>query len=192
LNPPLKVSGADIKNWLESAARRFRQIDPKLTTEQPLIGTMPGYNFDMFTDKDVSYEIDVTQAAGDRIRKLTYKGILISPTAEFIVATNNYRASGGGSFPGIDGTKTIYASQDTNRDVLIEYVKRIKNLRRSENGLARSWRFTPVVIAGPVTFKSARGKLALAQAAGLSNIQVFAEDDGSGKDFSTYQIDLSK
>jgi 2',3'-cyclic-nucleotide 2'-phosphodiesterase / 3'-nucleotidase len=188
----VKVNGGDVKNWLESAARRFRQIDPKLTTEQALIGSMPGYNFDMFTDRDVSYEIDVTQPAGSRIKNLNYKGTAMSPTAEFIVATNNYRASGGGSFPGLDGTKTVYASQDTNRDALIEYVKRTKNLTRKEHGLARSWRFTKVDIAGPVTFKSAKGKLPLAQDAGLSNISVLAEDDGSGKGFSTYKIDLSK
>jgi 2',3'-cyclic-nucleotide 2'-phosphodiesterase / 3'-nucleotidase len=188
----VKVTGIDVKNWLESAARRFRQIDPKLTTEQALIGTLPGYNFDMFTDNNVRYEIDVTQPAGDRIKNLHYKGVPISPTAEFIVATNNYRASGGGNFPGIDGTKTIYASQDTNRDVLIDYVKRTQNLTRKEHGLARSWRFTRVTTAGPITFKSAKGKLPLALSAGLTNISVFAEDDGSGKDFSTYQIDLSK
>jgi 2',3'-cyclic-nucleotide 2'-phosphodiesterase / 3'-nucleotidase len=188
----VKVNGGDVKNWLESAARRFRQIDPKLKTEQALIGSMPGYNFDMFTDRDVSYEIDVTQPAGSRIKNLNYKGTAMSPTAEFIVATNNYRASGGGSFPGLDGTKTVYASQDTNRDALIEYVKRTKNLTRKEHGLARSWRFTKVDIAGPVTFKSAKGKLPLAQDAGLGNISVLAEDDGSGKGFSTYKIDLSK
>ncbi len=188
----VKVTGADVKNWLESAARRFRQIDPTLTTEQALIGSMPGYNFDMFTDRDISYEIDVTQPTGSRIKNLTYKGAPISPTAEFIVATNNYRASGGGSFPGLDGTKTIYASPDTNRDVLIDYVKRTKDLTRKVHGLARSWRFTKIETTGPVTFKSAKGKLPLAQAAGLTHIRVLAEDDGSGKNFSTYQIDLSK
>ena len=49
-------------DWLETAATRFAQIDPNLVTAQPLINpAMPGYNFDMFTDKRISYEIDVTQ-----------------------------------------------------------------------------------------------------------------------------------
>jgi len=188
----VKVTGAGLKDWLEAAARRFRQIDPALTTEQSLTSTAPGYTFDMMTSADVRYEIDVTQANGNRIKNLMYKGAPVSPTAEFIVATNNYRANGGGNFPGLDGTKTIIASPDTNRDVLIEYVKRAKTLTRKAHGSDQSWHFTKVKTAGPVTFKSAQGKLPVAIAAGISNVSVFKADDGSGKGLSVYQIDLSK
>jgi 2',3'-cyclic-nucleotide 2'-phosphodiesterase / 3'-nucleotidase len=188
----VKISGVDLKNWLESAARRFRQIDPTLTTEQALIGTLPGYNFDIITHQDVRYEIDVTQANGSRIKNLSFRGKPVSPNDDFIIATNNYRASGGGSFPGIDGTKTIIASPDTNRDVLIEYIKANKTLSRANNGASRSWSFTKINAAGPITFKSAKDKLPLAQAAGLSNVRLLSADDGSGKGFSVYQIDLSK
>ena len=188
----VKVTGAGLKDWLEAASRRFRQIDPKLTTEQSLVSTAPGYTFDMFTDKDLAYEIDVTKAPGSRITSLTYKGAPVLPTAEFIVATNNYRASGGGNFPGLDGTKTIIASPDTNRDVLIAYIKTVKNLTRKANGLDRSWRFAKVPAAGPLTFKSAQGKLPVAIAAGLTNVSVLRADDGSGKGLAVYQIDLSK
>ncbi len=188
----VKVTGAGLKDWLEAAARRFRQIDPTLTTEQSLTSTAPGYTFDMITDADFSYEIDVTQGSGHRIKKLTYLGSPVSPTAEFIVATNNYRASGGGNFPGLDGTKTILASPDTNRDVLIQYIKAIKTLNRKSHGSHRSWRFTKVTTAGPITFKSAIGKLPLAAAAGVNNVSLFKADDGSGKGLSVYQVDLSK
>ncbi len=188
----VKVTGAGLKDWLEAAARRFRQIDPALTTEQSLTSTAPGYTFDMITDIHFSYEIDVTQGNGNRIKNLTYRGAPVSPSAEFIVATNNYRASGGGNFPGLDGTKTIIASPDTNRDVLIQFIKTSKVLTRKEHGSARSWRFTKVTTAGPVTFKSAVGKLPLAAAAGINNVSLFKADDGSGKGLSAYQIDLSK
>ncbi len=188
----VKVTGSGLKDWLEAAARRFRQIDPTLTGEQSLTSTAPGYTFDMITSKDVSYEIDVTQAQGSRIKNLSYKGAPVSPTAEFIVATNNYRASGGGNFPGLDGTKTIIASPDTNRDVLIQFIKTAKKLTRKEHGSDRSWRFTKVATAGPITFKSAAGKLPLAVAAGINNVSLFKGDDGSGKGLSVYQVDLSK
>lgn len=186
------VTGNDIKSWLETAAKRFNQIDPTLTTTQNLVSTFPGYNFDMFTSKDISYEIDVTQPVNSRIKNLSYKGAAISGTQQFIVATNNYRASGGGNFPGLDGSKTIYASPDANRDVLIAYIKSAKNITRANNGSDRSWRFTKVATAGSVTFPSAQGKLALATAAGLSNISLFQADDGSGKGISLYAVDLSK
>ncbi|MFZ6801020.1 bifunctional 2',3'-cyclic-nucleotide 2'-phosphodiesterase/3'-nucleotidase [Undibacterium sp. Di24W] len=188
----VKVTGQDIKNWLETAATRFNKVDPAVTTEQALISDFPGYNFDMFTSPDIKYEIDVTQNLKSRIKNLTYKGAPISLTQEFIVATNNYRASGGGNFPGIDGTKTIYASPDANRDVLISYIKTQKALKLVTNGSDRSWSFTKVNTAGPVTFKSAQNKLSVAQAAGINNLSVLRADDGSGKALSVYQIDLSK
>ncbi|MFX8086676.1 5'-nucleotidase C-terminal domain-containing protein, partial [Acinetobacter baumannii] len=87
--------------------------------------------FDMFTDPNLTYEIDVTQPLGSRIKNLQYKGAPIDPAGQFIVATNNYRASGGGNFPGLDGSKTIYASPDANRDVLISYIKKIGSVQRA-------------------------------------------------------------
>ena len=146
----------------------------------------------MFTSPDIRYEIDVTQPVGSRIVNLKYKGASIDPAKEFIVATNNYRASGGGSFPGLDGSKTIYASPDTNRDVLIQYIKTIKTVTRAANGSDRSWQFTKVTTAGPVVFHSAPGKLPLAQAAGLAGITQLQADDGTGKSLALYAIDLSR
>jgi 2',3'-cyclic-nucleotide 2'-phosphodiesterase/3'-nucleotidase len=196
----VKVTGAQLQDWLETAATRFAQIDPKKTADQPLINpAMPGYNFDLVTDPDLSYEIDVTQPlpamgqkASGRIKNLTYKVKPIDPNAQFIVATNNYRASGGGNFPGLDGSKTIYAAPDTNRDVLIRYIQKHPNLTRAANGSARSWRFTKVATAGRVVFTSAANALAKAQAAGITNVSLVQADDGSGKGLSIYAIDLSE
>ncbi|WP_338846093.1 bifunctional 2',3'-cyclic-nucleotide 2'-phosphodiesterase/3'-nucleotidase [Massilia sp. W12] len=188
----VKVNGTDIKNWLETAAKRFNKIDPAKADEQNLISSFPGYNFDMFTDSDLQYEIDVSQDVGNRIKNLTYKGAPLSASQEFIIATNNYRASGGGNFPGLDGSKTIYASPDANRDVLIDFIKARKNLSLNSNGAARSWKFSKLNLAGPVVFRSAKDKLALAQKAGITNLSVLRADDGSGKNLAVYQIDLSK
>ena len=127
-----------------------------------------------------------------RIVNLKYKGNAIDPAAQFIVATNNYRASGGGSFPGLDGSKTIYASPDANRDVLIAYVKKLQHLKHASNGTDRSWSFKKVTTAGPIVFHSAVGMLSVASDAGLSNISLLQADDGTGKGLSVYQIDLSK
>jgi len=187
----VKVTGAGIKTWLEKAAERFNQIDPALPTSQALVSTFPGYNFDMFTSPDMTYEIDVTQPKGSRIKNLSYKGAAIIDAAEFIIATNNYRATSGTQF-GLTAANTIYASPDANRDVLIEYIKTRKNLTLAADGSARSWRFTKVTTAGPVTFVSATGKLALAQTMGFTNVSVVQDDDGTGKSQGIYAIDLSK
>ena len=189
----VKVNGGDIKNWLEAAAKRFNQIDPAKTTEQSLISTFPGYNFDMFTTPDLQYEIDVTQPVGSRIKSLTYLGKPMDVAQEFVIATNNYRATSGKSFiDKLDGSGTIWASPDANRDVVIDYIRKNPTVTRATNGAAKSWRFAKATTAGPVVFSSGANALSVAQAAGLTNVSLLAADDGLGKGTSKYGIDLSK
>ena len=189
----VKVNGAELKAWLEKAAGRFNTIDPAKAEPQELINAgFPSFNFDMVTSAELSYEIDVTQPPGARIKDLAYRGKAVDAAQEFLVATNNYRASGGGNFPGLDGSKTVLASPDTNRDILIGYIKASKQLTRVEHGAARSWRFAKVKTAGPVVFHSAPGVIALAQDAGLLNVSQLRADDGLGKGYALYGVDLSK
>jgi 2',3'-cyclic-nucleotide 2'-phosphodiesterase/3'-nucleotidase len=189
----VKVDGAGLKAWLEKAASRFNTIDPAVAAPQELINTgFAGYNFDTVTSPELSYEIDVTRPPGSRIRNLRLRGAALAPGQEFLVATNNYRASGGGNFPGLDGSRTVVASPDASRDVLIAYVKTARRLTREANGAGRSWRFAKVATQGPVVFHSAPGKVALARAAGLENVTQVAADDGLGKGFALYAVDLSR
>jgi 2',3'-cyclic-nucleotide 2'-phosphodiesterase/3'-nucleotidase len=189
----VKVDGAGLKAWLEHAAGRFNTIDPARTAPQELVnGGFPSYNFDMFTSPDLRYEIDVTRPAGQRIRNLAWRGKPVASDQAFLVATNNYRASGGGSFPGLDGSRTVIAAPDTNRDVLIAWIRAHKRLTRAADGAARSWRFARARTAGPVVFHAPPGKLDLARAAGLDNVSALREDDGQGKGFALYAVDLAK
>ncbi len=184
----VKIDGAGVKAWLEHAAGRFNRIDPKNPAPQELVNRKyVGYNFDVLQG-DLSYEIDVTQPQGARIRNLRHRGKPVTDTQPFIVVTNNYRASGGGRFPGLDGSNIVVSAPDANRDVLIEWVKQRKHLMRARDGADRSWRFTPVRTAGPVEFVSAAGKLGVAEAAGLKGIRQVREN-GDGK--ATYAIDLA-
>jgi 2',3'-cyclic-nucleotide 2'-phosphodiesterase/3'-nucleotidase len=189
----VKVNGAQLKAWLERSATRFNTIDPARTEPQELINTAhPTYNFDELTSKDVSYLIDLTQPVGQRITQLKYRGKTIDLAREFLVATNSYRASGGGDFPGLDGSKTVVASPDTNRDVLIAYIKKTRVLTRAAYGQRASWRFAKVKTAGPVVFHSAPNVLHLAHEAKLDGVSLVRADDGQGKGFSLYQVDLSR
>jgi 2',3'-cyclic-nucleotide 2'-phosphodiesterase/3'-nucleotidase len=189
----VKVDGAGLKAWLEKAASRFNTIDPDKTAPQELVNTgFAGYNFDTVTAPELRYEIDVTQPPGQRIRNLQLRGAPLAAGQEFLVATNNYRASGGGNFPGLDGSRTVFAAPDASRDVLIAYIKEAKRLSRAANGGQRSWRFAKVATKGPVVFHSAPGKLELARAAGLENVSQLAADDGQGKGFALYAVDMAK
>jgi 2',3'-cyclic-nucleotide 2'-phosphodiesterase/3'-nucleotidase len=189
----VKVNGAQLKAWLERSAMRFNTIDPARTEPQELINpAYPTYNFDALSSSDVSYQIDLTQAPGQRIKQLLYRGKPVAAGRQFLVATNSYRASGGGDFPGLDGSKTVIASPDTNRDVLIAYIRKTRTLTRAALGGRASWRFAKVATAGPVVFHSAPQVLDLAHEARLDNVSLLRADDGLGKGFSLYQIDLAK
>ncbi|OHX14452.1 bifunctional metallophosphatase/5'-nucleotidase [Chromobacterium sphagni] len=182
----VKVSGTDVKNWLERAAQMFNTIDPSATAPQELVNAnFQVFNFDVMYG--VRYQIDVSQPVGSRIVNLSYNGAAIDPAQQFIVATNNYRASGGGNFPGIDGTKTIIQAPDANRDVLIAYIKANGDLGRTQYGSARPWSF--VKINAKVQFKSIAKQLAAASLAGINGVSQGA-DNGDGT--WTYLVDLSQ
>jgi 2',3'-cyclic-nucleotide 2'-phosphodiesterase/3'-nucleotidase len=160
----------------------------------PSYGTI--YNYDVFYAENnaLTYQIDVTKPVGSRIVNLTYLGKAVADGDDFIVATNDYRAGGGGNVPGIDGSKTIIKSPDANQAVVSNYLmaqgQAGGKVTLANNGSARSWSFVKVATAGPVILRSAPGHLALAQSSGIKNIVAEGALDANG--FAKYQVDLSK
>ena len=164
----VKVDGATLKEWLERSASIFHRIDPDQPGEQPLLGVaFAAYNFDVIDGVD--YAIDVTERArydesgaltapeSHRIRDLTFKGAPVDPNQPFLVVTNNYRASGGGGFPGCDGTSVVIEAPDANRDVLLKYVESRTEVAPKPNS---AWRFAPwlgAVVATYLTSPAASG-----------------------------------
>ncbi|SDH87774.1 2',3'-cyclic-nucleotide 2'-phosphodiesterase / 3'-nucleotidase [Planococcus glaciei] len=156
----LKMKGADVKEWLEMSAGQFLQVDPSATGEQPLIDTeYRTYNFDVIDG--VEYEIDVTQpakydndgklvdASASRIKNLTFNGAPIDLNQEFLVATNNYRASG--SFPGVVNATEKLDFAYENRQAIIDYMVEEKTINPTADG---NWDFAPVTADLNVTFES--------------------------------------
>ncbi|MBJ3807556.1 bifunctional metallophosphatase/5'-nucleotidase [Streptomyces flavofungini] len=118
------ITGAQLKDYLEFSARYYVRtavgapVDPaKLTNADGI----PDYNYDALYG--VTYEIDVAQAAGSRIVKLQFEGKELDPKAEFVLAVNNYRASGGGNFPHVAAAKQVWANSDEIRNTIIAWVK---------------------------------------------------------------------
>ncbi len=184
----VRVDGTELKAWLERAAGRFNRIDPSAKSPQALINPkFPSYNFDVIQG-GLSYAIDVTRPYGERIVDLRHAGQPVDAGQTFIVATNNYRANGGGHFPGIDGSNMVLASADDNREVLIDWVRRHPHLTRAQDGSDRSWRFVPVATKGPVTFHCIAAKLDLAHDAGIDFVQLM-RDNGDG--IPTCHLDLA-
>ncbi|PZN97872.1 MAG: bifunctional 2',3'-cyclic-nucleotide 2'-phosphodiesterase/3'-nucleotidase [Hyphomicrobiales bacterium] len=165
----VKITGAQVAEWLERSAGIFNRIDPAKTAEQPLINPrFPAFNFDVIDG--VTYRIDVTQASrydGDgklvapearRIVDLAHAGKPIDRAAEFLVVTNNYRASGGGNFPGTK-TTVVLEAPDLNRDVIVRYILSKGTIEPKADG---NWSLAPLPAGVEVTFvtsPAAAGKL---------------------------------
>ncbi len=152
----VKVKGSDVREWLERSAGQFNRIDPQGPAAQELINPdFRSYNFD--TIDGVSYDIDVTQpsrydmdgklanAAAHRIVNLRYDGKPLDDNQTFLVATNNYRASGGGNFAGLNGKQIVIDAPDENREALARYLASKGSVNPSRDN---NWRILPVAGVG--------------------------------------------
>ena len=143
----VRITGAQLRGWLERSAGLYNRIDPARTGEQELIDPkFPAFNFDVIAG--VTYRIDPTQpsrfdpdgalidADARRIVDLAHAGTPVQDDHVFVVATNNYRAGGGGRFPGNDGSTIVLDAPDLTRDIIMRYVIAQKTIAPKPDG---SW-----------------------------------------------------
>ncbi|AXJ01267.1 2',3'-cyclic-nucleotide 2'-phosphodiesterase / 3'-nucleotidase [Cyclonatronum proteinivorum] len=113
----LRISGAELREYLEFSARYFATYEGDGSEAPVSSGVTPGFNFDVVYG--ASYQIDVRQPAGDRIRNLEVNGRPVQDSDHFTIALNSYRAVGGGDFHMIANAEVV-KKIDTSVRLLIE------------------------------------------------------------------------
>lgn len=189
----VKLTGKEVKDWIEMSAGQFNQIDPSKTGEQSLLNPdFRSYNFDVIDG--VTYQIDVTQPAkysttgglkhpeASRVKNLAYNGKPVKDDQEFLVVTNNYRASGGGGFPHLTQDKVVYAAADENRQVLMNYIIEKGTINPAADN---NWSIAPIKGAN-VTFESSL--LAKPFAEKAKDIGFVRESENSG--YGVYKLNF--
>lgn len=183
----LKITGAQLKEWLEMSAGQFNTIDPSKKEAQQLINSSyRTYNFDVIDG--VTYEYDVTQPNkydregkllhpdASRVRNLKYQGKDVRADQEFIVVTNNYRANG--QFPGVRDASLNRLLGLENRQAIINYILEEKNINPSAD---KNWRFTDSIKGLDIRFLTADKAKDLVGTDGDVQYLASSEQEGFGE-----------
>ncbi|NHN54498.1 bifunctional metallophosphatase/5'-nucleotidase [Calidifontibacter sp. DB0510] len=129
----IRFTGAQVKAYLEKSAEYFKQVPnagplPSSQVTNAVTPTAPNgtpdYNYDVMggLDARLTYDIDLSVPAGNRIRNLAYGGAPVADGDSFVIAINNYRQSGGGGFPGVTTAPVVYNRQAEIRQLIIDWV----------------------------------------------------------------------
>ncbi|MEK5235888.1 bifunctional 2',3'-cyclic-nucleotide 2'-phosphodiesterase/3'-nucleotidase [Paenibacillus sp. FSL L8-0470] len=188
------VKGSTVKEWLEMSAGAFNRIKTGISTPQSLLNpSFAVYNFDVIDG--IKYQIDVTKnakykpdgtindATSSRVTEVTYNDQPLDMNQEFVVVTNNYRASGGGNFPGVKDSVMILNSQEENRQVLMDYITTAGTIDPTADN---NWSIAPIKGNVNVTFTSSPAAAAVM----TGNITDTGERDG--RDFEIYNLKLKE
>lgn len=124
----IRVSGAQVRAFLEHSARYYRTLDAagRAPSGGIVDANVPGFNFDVLSGAD--YTIDLSKPIGSRITRLEIRGRAIQPADTLTLALNNYRQGGGGGYAMLAGAPVVYHRDVDIRQLLIDEVQRVGTL----------------------------------------------------------------
>ncbi|WP_327690862.1 MULTISPECIES: 5'-nucleotidase C-terminal domain-containing protein [unclassified Streptomyces] len=136
------MTGAQLRAYLEYSAEYFVRTAAGAAVDVEELTNAngrPDYNYDYVSG--LGYEIDIAQAAGSRIRNLTYGGAALDDGQQFVLAVNNYRANGGGAFPHVASAKELWSESTEIRTRIAEWVT-AKGVLDPKDFASADWRLT--------------------------------------------------
>ncbi len=138
----IEGTGKMVREALENAARYFSGCADAACTGAGFNRQFIGFNYDMAAG--VTYEIDLTQPVGKRIRNLRFRGKPLDDTRKLRVALNNYRYGGSGGYTMFPGAKVLWRSTDEIRELMIRYYSGKDNPKAAfPTKSANGWRIVP-------------------------------------------------
>ncbi|MFJ9125074.1 bifunctional metallophosphatase/5'-nucleotidase [Streptomyces sp. NPDC102340] len=117
------LTGAQVRAYLEYSAEYFVQTAAGAAVDVDKLtnaNNRPDYNYDYVSG--LTYDIDIAQAAGSRIKNVKFDGKDLDDAAQFVFAVNNYRANGGGAFPHVASAKELWSESTEIRTRIAEWV----------------------------------------------------------------------
>ena len=114
------LNGSQIEDYLEKAAGYFDTVTSAGPMPPGDVGS-GGYCYDVIYG--LTYDIDLSESAGNRIENLSYDGALIDPAAEFVLGINNYRHGGGCSYPHVTAAPDVLQLSPDIQGLLIQYLQ---------------------------------------------------------------------
>lgn len=166
----VRITGAELREWLERAASIFHRIVPG-RTDQPLLDPdYPAYKFDVIDGLDYEIDLSAPQRYGPsgeminpkahRIGTLHHRGRILRDADRYVLIASSFRLLDAALPP----ERVLFAGQDRARDVLTQYVREAGSLRPQAHS---HWRFAPLP-GSSVLFDSAPEAEAHLPQAGLA------------------------
>jgi len=169
----LRLTGAELGDWLERAASVFNTLVPG-AGDQPLISSeTPAYAYESVAG--CHYRIDLAaparhdpsgtlrDPAASRIRGLSIDGAPVTPDAQVLLLTNSFRMTGGGNYPVPAGDCLVLDLPICVREVIVEYLAATGPYDAAP---LASWKFEPLAGARATVFSAPEARTVLHELAG--------------------------